>query len=167
MATGHKNRRAEAWELGAQGYYDLALNILDDLLKDVPTDIASLRMKGNLLELKTLDVMEHSQKTLTSSADYLAARECYKKILEIDPRNVRAHIDLGDHYKNLNANDRALEYYKQAIELLRYAPRDNDWKEDAVELLGAITLLKEQDRLATAAAALLEKRCKAFIDVVD
>ena len=166
MTAGHINRRAEAWALGAQGYYDAALDILDDLLKEAPSDPASLRMKGNLLELKTLDVMEHSQKTLTSSADYLAARECYERILDIDPRNVRAHIDLGDHYRNLGANDRALEYYKEAAELLQYASRDRDRKEDARELLEAIALLKKHDRLGTA-AALLEERCKEVIDAAD
>jgi|SRR6185437_14444091 len=165
-ATDHINRRAEAWELGAQGYYDAAFEILEGLLKEVPADVASLRMKGNLLELKTLEVMEHSRKRLTSSADYLAARDCYKKILDIDPRNVRAHIDLGDHYKNLDANDRALEHYKQAIDLLQNASRHNDWNEDCEELLKAISLLTKHERLA-AEAALLEKRCKALIGVVD
>lgn len=164
-ATDHVNRRAEAWELGAQGDYDAAFNILEGLLKEFPADVASLRMKGNLLELKTLEIMEHSRKRLTSSADYLAARECYKKILEIDPRNVRAHIDLGDHYKNLDANDRALEHYKQAIDLLQHAPRGNDWKEDIDELLKAISLLTKHERLA-AEAALLERRCKVLIGAI-
>ena len=162
----HRNRRAEAWELGAQGYYDAALDILESLLKEAPADLVSLRMKGNLLELKTLEVMEHSRKRLTSSADYLAARDCYKKILEIDPHNVRAHIDLGDHYKNLDANDKSLEHYEQAIDLLQRAPRDSDWNEDAEELLKAISLLTRHERLA-AEAALLEKRCKTLLDIVD
>lgn len=166
MATNHLDRRAEAWELGAQGYYDAAFEILEGLLKEVPADVASLRMKGNLLELKTLEVMEHSRKRLTSSADYLAARDCYKKILEIDPHNVRAHIDLGDHYKNLEANDRALEHYEQALDLLQHAPRGDDWNEDAEELLKAIALLTKHERLA-AEAGLLEKRCKTLLGGVE
>jgi hypothetical protein len=65
-------RREEAWGLGIQGYYDAALEILEDLLKEGPFDVISLRLKGNLLELKEMDLLEYSNRRLVSSPDYLA-----------------------------------------------------------------------------------------------
>jgi tetratricopeptide (TPR) repeat protein len=94
-----------------------------------------------------------------SSTDYLAARECYEKILDVEPGYVKAYIDLGDQYRNLDANDKALEYYREAVRVLEETPRDEAWKEDAEELLQAVALLTKHDRLA-AEASLLEAWCK-------
>ena len=122
-ADSRSERRAEAWGLAIQGYYDAALEILEDLLKEIPLDVISLRLKGNVLELKEMHRLECSGRKLTSSPDYLAARVCYEMILTVDPENVRARIDLGDHYRNLDANEKALEYYSEAmIALQRPSP---------------------------------------------
>jgi tetratricopeptide (TPR) repeat protein len=152
-------RLEEAWGLGIQGYYDTALEILEDMLKENSLDVRALRLKGNLLELKEMDRLEYTGKQLVSSADYLAARECYEKILDLEPGYVKAYIDLGDHYRNLDANDKALEYYKEAVRVLEQAPRDDTWKEDVEELLQAVVLLTKHERLA-AEAGLLEAWCK-------
>jgi len=154
MTDERVDRLTEAQGLGLQSYYSAAFEILDDLLKENSADVAALRMKGNLLELKAFEVAEISRDKLMTSADYLAARDCYKKILELDPRNVRAHIDLGDHYRNLDANDKALEYYREAVRLLQQAPQDETWKEDAQELGEAVALLKKCDRQAAEASSL-------------
>ena len=98
--------------------------------------------------------MEFSDRKLISSADFVAARACYLRILEIEPGNVKAHIDLGDHYRNLDANDKALEYYREAVKLLQQTPQDETWKEDVEELGKAIALLKKHDRLTTDATSL-------------
>lgn len=156
-------RRAEAWGLGIQGYYDAALKILEDLLKEDPFDVVSLRSKGNLLELKEMDLLEYSGRRLVSSPDYLAARGCYEKILDIEPGYVKAYIDLGDHYRNLDANDKALEYYKEAVKVLQQAPKDEGWKEDVEEVLKAVELLTKHDRLAAEASS-LEAWCKQSLD---
>src|SRR5690349_946647 len=87
-------RRGEAWELGLQGDYDAALKLIDALLAECSSDVVTLRMKGNLLELKALDLTEYSSKKLMSSQDYLAARDCYQRILQFDPQNASALIDL-------------------------------------------------------------------------
>jgi len=159
MTGSRPDRLGDAQSLGLQGYFDAAFEILKELLEEDPADVACLRMKGNLLELKVFDVMEYSQKKLTSSADYLAARDCYEKILKINPRYVKAYMDLGDHYRNLEANDKALEYYKEAVRLLQQAPQDEDWKADVDELLKAVALLTKHDRLAADASS-LEAWCK-------
>jgi tetratricopeptide (TPR) repeat protein len=152
-------RLEEAWGLGIQGYYEAALALLDSLLKENSSDVRALRLKGNLLELKEMDRQEYGGKKLVSSTDYLAARGCYEKILEVEPGYVKAYIDLGDHYRNLDANDKALEYYRKAVRVLEQTPRDETWKEDAEELLQAVALLTKHDRLA-AEASLLEAWCK-------
>ena len=159
-------RLEEAWGLGIQGDYDAALEILEGLLGENPLDLGVLRLKGNLLELKEMDRLEYSGKKLVSCTDYLTARRCYERILEVDPGNVRAHIDLGDHYRNLDANDKALEYYREAVRLLQQMPRDEAWKEGIEELHEAVALLKSYDRLAAEAGS-LEAWCKqALADVV-
>jgi tetratricopeptide (TPR) repeat protein len=123
-------------------------------------------MKGNLLELKAFDVMEYSRKKLTSSADYLAARQCYEKILEVDSRNVKVHIDLGDHYRNLDANDKALEYYRGAANVLQQMPNSPAWKEDVEELLKAVALLTKHDRVAQEARS-IEAWCSQALGAPD
>ena len=152
-------RLEEAWGPGIQGYYDTALEILENMLKENSSDVVALRLKGNLLELKEIDRLEYSGKRLVSSAHYLAARECYEKILDVEPGYVKAYIDLGDHYRNLDANDKAIDYYREAVRVLEKTPRDEIWKEDVEELLGAVALLTKYDRLA-AEAGLLEAWCK-------
>jgi tetratricopeptide (TPR) repeat protein len=166
MDTSRAKRLEEVWGLGIEGYYDAALDILVGLLGENPLDLVALRMKGNLLELKQMDRLEYSNKKLVSSTDYLTARECYKKILEVDPGNVKAYIDLGDHYGNLDANDKALEYYREAVRVLQQAPKYEAWKEDVEELQKAVALLKKYDRLSAEASS-LEAWCKqALADVV-
>jgi tetratricopeptide (TPR) repeat protein len=161
-------RLEEAWGLGIQGYYDTALEILEDLLGKNPLDLGSLRLKGNLLELKEMDRLEYSGKKLISSDDYLAARKCYEKILEVEPLNIKALIDLGDHYRNLDANDRALEYYagaaRAAQSLQGKAPGEPVWKEDVEELCKAVALLTKHDRLAREARA-IEAWCTQALEI--
>ncbi len=169
-STGQRNRgsrperREEAWGLGIQGYYDAALQILEDLLKEDPFDVVSLRLKGNFLELKEMDLLEYSVKKLISSADYLAARKCYETILKADPGNVKAHIDLGDHYRNLDANDKSLEYYREAVRLLQQKPKDEDWKEDVEEVAKSVALFTKHDRLGAEAGS-LEAWCRRSLEV--
>ena len=166
MADDQTKRRRDAWELGLQGQYDAAIDVLGTLLKRHPSDIVSLRMKGNLLELKTMDRLEHSAKKLTSSSDYLEARRCYEKILEIDSQNVPARIDLGDHYRNLEANDKALECYREAMAALQQEPHGFAWKEDVRELLERVVPLTKLKRHARE-ASLLEAWCRQALSVAD
>ena len=154
MDADQTNRRAEAWELGLQRRYDDALRILDGLLRTVPNDLPTLRMKGNLLELKAMDLLENSSKRLTSSADYMTARQCYEAILRIDKQNVRVLIDLGDHYRTLDAKDKAIEYYRGAANALQKAPTESSRKEDVEELLESVALLTKYDRVAEEARSI-------------
>ena len=152
----------EAWDLGIQGHYHAALEVLNDLLKEKPMDVGALRLKGNLLELKEMDLLENSGKKLMSSNDYRAARRCYERILEVDPDNVKARIDLGDHYRNLGANDKALEYYGAAARVLQQSHSAPTWKEDVEQLLAGVGLLAKHERLAPE-ASLVEAWCREVL----
>lgn len=77
-----------------------------------------MRLKGNVLEQKALDENESSPRGVAISEDYLTALACYEQALEMDPRNTVALIDLGDHYKNVDAFDQAFTYYWSAMDLL-------------------------------------------------
>jgi tetratricopeptide (TPR) repeat protein len=151
----------EAWGLGAQGHYGYALAILEGQLSIDPRDVGALRMMGNLLELKELERLEYSSKRLTSSSDFMKARRCYESILKIHPNDVKARIDLGDHFKNLGAIDQALMWYREAVSALRQATdRNEDWLQEVQELGDAIALLGGHDRLG-AEARNLEAWCKS------
>lgn len=146
------SRRGDAWELGMVGEYSRALEIIDELLHQAPTDIITLRMKGNLLELRALDFAQYQARKLLRSRDYVNARKCYEEILRAEPDNTVALIDLGDHYRNLGASTKALEYYEQAIALLNKGRFSWSRKEEieeafehAAELYAAMG--REPDRL--------------------
>lgn len=98
--------------------YNDALNSIEEILEEYPGNLDALRLKGNVLEQKALDENEASPRSLALSEDYLAALACYEKVLETDPRNTVALIDVGDHYKNLNAFDQAFTCYRSAMDLL-------------------------------------------------
>jgi tetratricopeptide (TPR) repeat protein len=163
MTENRKERLEEAWSLSLQGNYDAALDALKVLLAEDGADVKALRLNGNVLELKALDMLEHSGKRLTTSADYMAARRSYEKILEIDAENTKALIDLGDHYGNLKAYDRAITYYERAQEALRKISDDSVWREEVEELRQAASLLIKHDRVASNARA-IEAWCKQAIE---
>lgn len=162
MVPDNTDQRGESWELGLQGYYDAAFELLEKILRRAPTDLVTLRMKGNLLELKSLDLMESSSKKLLSSEDYLLARKCYEQILVIDPHNIVALMDLGDHYKNLGANDKALAYYHQAADILEEGESCPSRREHVRELLRRSDELAKIDRVQSAACR-LEAQCRRIL----
>ena|SRR5579862_3855642 len=162
MADDRIERLTEAQTLGLQGLYDTAFEILDGLLGKNPVDVAALRLKGNLLELKAMEVLEINRRKFTTSADYLAARRCYEAILQVDPEDAAAHVDLGDHYRNMGASDRALEYYGTAANILRKTPSGPALREDVEQLLAGVEPLVKHERLAREARS-IEAWCREVL----
>ena len=80
-----------------------ALEIVNRLLLDDPLDVEALSLKGTILEV--LDT-------------YTDARRCYEKILDINPMNARALIDVGDTYELTDDLETALSFYDRAIDIL-------------------------------------------------
>lgn len=159
MTRSRGELREEAWGLSLQGHYDAALDILGGLLADDAGDLAALRLRGNVLELKAMDLFEHSYRKLTSSPDYMAARQCYEAILKLDPGNIRALIDLGDHFRNLEAYDQSIGYYRRAQEGLQLKRTSVDWKDNINELMKAAVLLTKVERTVEDARE-IEAWCK-------
>lgn len=156
---GKAKRLEDARGLATQSSYDAALAILETLLKESPANLAYLRLRGNLLELREMNRLEDSLEKLPSSSRYVAARRCYEKILRIDPGNIKAHIDLGHHYLNLGAKRRALERYGAAAGLLQRLPKGQISRDDVQEIASAVALLRSDAGLAAGAAS-IEAWCK-------
>jgi len=98
--------------------YRAALDAIEAILRKHPGDLDALRLKGNILEQKALDEHERSPRSLALSLDYLTAFACYEQVLGVDPRHTVALIDLGDHYRYVDAFDQAFTFYRSAMELL-------------------------------------------------
>jgi tetratricopeptide (TPR) repeat protein len=144
----------QARALSIECSYDAALDLIEKLLLKHPDDAEVLRLKGNILEQKALDLNEYKRAKLTKSRDYLLARECYERVLRVDPRNTLALIDLGDHYKNLDAYDKAFSCYEQAIDLLRSGESRIGLRDEVEELLGTCLDLSRQKQTAERAQRL-------------
>lgn len=144
----------QARALSMECCYDAALDLVEKLLVKHAGDVEALRLKGNILEQKGLDLNEYTMKKLTKSHDYLLARECYERVLRVDPKNTVALIDLGDHYKNLDAYDKAFSFYEQAIDLLRSGESRICQKDEVEELLSTCLDLGRQRQTAERARRL-------------
>ena len=161
----HRFQQLEkARALATECSYDAALEVVEKLLFDSPNDIEILRLKGNILEQKTLDLYEYSQQKLTRSSEFLLARECYEQILRLDPQNSVALIDLGDHYKYLDAYDKAFSYYDQAVAVLRSCKNSLSRFEEIEELLGTCLDLGRQKQTEERAQR-LKVACEELLQI--
>ena len=151
----------EARGLAMDASYDAALDVVEKVLAGLPDDLEGLRLKGNVLEQKALDLNEHSAKKLVRSGEYLLARECYERILRSDPDNVFALVDLGDHYKNLEAYDRAFSYYEAAVSSLQSDRSFPHWSDAVADILATCIDLKRRGETVQRAER-LERACGAL-----
>jgi len=102
--------------------YEEALKIVNQLLMIQPNDLDGLRLKGNLLELEIYADQYADQRKFTDlekQTQLTLAQQCYEQILKIDPNQVLALIDLGDHWQNQSSFVESLNYYNQALNLLK------------------------------------------------
>lgn len=110
-----------------------------------------------------MDENESNPRSLALSRDYQAALACYEQVLQTDPRNTVALIDLGDHYKNVDAFDQAFTFYCRAMELLQAGEERIGAESEVRELLATCddlfrypSVRERAQRLATACNALLK-----------
>ena len=134
--------------------FDEALVLIAALRRELPMDVEVLRLLGNVLELRAFDVAERGRGKLIRSADYMAARQYYEQILQQDPHNCMAIIDLGDHYANLDAFDRAFSYYWKAFELLGNDGDRVARRAALEEMIAACDNLLREEQAVTRAAQL-------------
>ena len=152
----------EAWERGLRGDHASAIELIDEVLKDCPSTILGLRIKGNLLDLKAVDELAGPIATLVTSRDFLCARACYEQILRLDPQNAPARIDLGDQFKTLRAFDRCLGYYEQAVDVLATDEDVESRTKYLGEILDRISELEVQ--CSSAKLSEIRKSCNAILN---
>jgi tetratricopeptide (TPR) repeat protein len=121
--------------LSLSGAYEEALAIVNDVLLIQPQDIEALRLKGNIIELKVLSREVSSGGLYVQSAEFTIARQCYERILMLEPSNVMALVDLGSHWKNLGEYLKAQEFYDRATNLLKAGYYTLSRKDEMKEVL--------------------------------
>jgi hypothetical protein len=107
----HSEQLQEAQALALSGDYSEAISLLEEYVGRNAGDLPARRFLANVLELKALDLTETSPTRLVTSPDFWRAQEILLDILNTHPFDVRSLCDLGDHFLNLQAIDRASEFY--------------------------------------------------------
>jgi len=108
--TEKENLIEEAKDLVSNEEFEKAIKILEDLYQQQP----DIDVKNNLIDalfayggyLNDYYVLEYDE-----SINF------FKRIIELDPENSRAHYNLGIAYFNLNRFEEALNSYKIAISI--------------------------------------------------
>ena len=91
-----------ASSLRAQGSYDLALGVLDDLIQGNDKNYNALILKA---------------KVLNDMARYDEAISMYEKVLKINPNISDVYLELGKGYLQIGQNAKACRYFKNALAL--------------------------------------------------
>jgi tetratricopeptide (TPR) repeat protein len=99
----------ETNDLRKSKHYTEALNLLE---KAYMEHDSSDQLKTSLIDL-LFEFGDHKNDELV--ADYSGAVDVFKRIIQIDPKNYRAHYNLGIAFQNLNQLDEALEAFQTAI----------------------------------------------------
>ncbi len=135
----------EAMEYWALNDYKKAYQCLDNILEKFPDNINALGVKGSMLEDEGLN-SDANQDLLFDKA-----RQCYERVLKINPMHLQAIIDLGDYWRRKDANHNALEMYQKAILVWENYKHDDVYIEDIIdvhhEILSILEELEEFDNL--------------------
>ena len=97
-----------------------ALSLLRQLLDAEPDDLDALLLRGHVIEM---------------TGDPPGARSSYERVLELDPRNVRALIDLADCDVWEGMAQAALARLDQAEQLVHAGLHHSDRDEELQEIL--------------------------------
>lgn len=91
-----------------------ALELLERILSDNPRDVEAMSLKGAHLEFM---------------GAFLEARWCYEAVLDLEPENARALVDIGDTYDATDDLESALTFYDRVIQASK--PGSEEGLEDA------------------------------------
>jgi len=124
------------------GQLDNAISVLSDgavvlpddleistMIEEVQIKIEQIKLaeeqtKSDTKELNnmsTIELLDSGEKYL-SEMDYEQAVICFLKVLEIEPKNVKAYAGLAETYIKLENIDEAIEVLRQGLEQLPYNP---------------------------------------------
>ncbi len=90
----------EAWDLEDKQKYNEAITVLNETIESYPKLIDAYLSRG-------------ADKSAIN--DYKGAIVDYSKVVELDPKNTLALFNIGNNYKRLNANLKAISYYNKAF----------------------------------------------------
>jgi len=115
------------------------ITIIDQYLDKDPNDADILVLKGNILEM-------------TESVE--DAKSLYGKALLVDPTNCKALVDMGDAYNADNDHSVAIDYYTQALNVLKkdVLSDSTPWDKEDLEVsaykgaIESMLSLKDQER---------------------
>jgi len=147
-----------ARNLAVNGKAQKAIDLIDTYVREFRSeDIDFYLLKGSVLEMQT---------------KYQKAVSVYRKVLRLDPRNVRAMIDLGDVYSSSGKAQyqTALFYYNRALSLLKRGRFYLDLDEEIISAcVGIADVLLELRRPLDACKCIVYglQRCPADTLLVD
>lgn len=148
----------DAREMFLEGRPADALKALEGMLAADADDLDALRLKGNILEFMALEQANRDQDTPLKHPGMWEARRCYERILELDPDNTLALVDMGDHFKNLYAYEQAEDYYGRAIGLLERGVSRWSLRDEINEAFDSLVDLYEETGRVSQAGPAREKQ---------
>ena len=101
----------KAIRLKKEERFEQALEILEDLFKKNPQSEIIIKHLIDVLFEYGCDLCDEW------TLGYDKATECFKRIIELDPKHYRAWYNLGIAYFNLNQTEEALNSYNEALKL--------------------------------------------------
>ncbi|MGL5631012.1 MAG: hypothetical protein ACRDD3_01525 [Azovibrio sp.] len=129
----------QAQKFAISGDYQNAFACLEKILSQNPDHIETLHFKGNVLELKAFDNQLNKNINLTDSPEMQEARACYEQSLILAPNHPGILTDLGTHWKNLDNEEKAADYFDCALAQIpaqiAESPENNEITNIAMEAL--------------------------------
>jgi len=95
-----------------------AISLIDEFMATYSDDVELLLLKGHIYD---------------AESEFDAAKNMYNKVIMLDPLNVQALIDMGDHYLNITTGyTEALYFYEKALEIFTSSIESEDAQEKFV-----------------------------------
>lgn len=138
QGDARSERLHEAQALAVSGDLSGAIASLEAFLENSAGDIPARRFLANVFEQRALERAEVAPRRLVISPDFLRAQEILLDILQSHPRDVITLCDLGDHFINLQAFDRAAEFYSRALSVIAADASPSSWKDEIDDSLKKI-----------------------------
>lgn len=121
MAIDKNSVSKEAQKFVAKGQFDKAIAEWKKLLKENPDDASIFNTIGDLClkkdsKAEAVDAYKRAADILAADGFSSKAIALYKKVLNIDPKKIEAHLALGDLNAEKGLTGNALESYKVVVD---------------------------------------------------
>lgn len=113
--------------------YSEAIDSIDLWLRSHPDDVRALLLKGNTLELNAYSTLTECL-SFENCQQLHAAKLCYERVLELEPRNTDAMTDLANLLKGARRYHECAALLRSALPLLWEQSADDSAREAEEEL---------------------------------